>query len=321
MCIVLLSPFGVGLGCCLTWLREGRSYSITFVRVKSMIAKHKKLLSLSSTALVGLSVFTPAPASAAIARFFGWKFSDREIYQDLIQYADAAGVICGLVPIPAIGCTVLVTGTTILKIVDPPPTEILSGRVTIDFDPSNELLYAGWYGEFGANPLLPAPPVDGSTFDQNLLQFNSNPAMVSSSINIDQTNGRVVFEFDWGSTGFIPTLNLDAQGHFNILGMYFLPSSPVPDSLIGTSPNPLIGTIVGSLEDIQANGTNASSYLQCRIRSENGGADLISYCGETVPEPTSILSLLALGTLGAASTLKRQLKSSKSTEKETTKVS
>lgn len=39
-----------------------------------------------------------------------------------------------------------------------------------------------------------------------------------------------------------------------------------------------------------------------------------------VPEPTSILSLLALGTLGAASTLKRKLKSSKSSEKETTKV-
>jgi hypothetical protein len=41
----------------------------------------------------------------------------------------------------------------------------------------------------------------------------------------------------------------------------------------------------------------------------------------TVPEPSSILSLLALGTLGAASTLKRKLKSSKSSEKETTKVS
>ncbi|MCA2618421.1 MULTISPECIES: PEP-CTERM sorting domain-containing protein [unclassified Microcystis] len=40
-----------------------------------------------------------------------------------------------------------------------------------------------------------------------------------------------------------------------------------------------------------------------------------------VPEPTSTLSLLALGTLGAASTLKRKLKTSKSTEKETTKVS
>jgi hypothetical protein len=41
---------------------------------------------------------------------------------------------------------------------------------------------------------------------------------------------------------------------------------------------------------------------------------------QAVPEPTSILSLLALGTLGAASTLKRKLKPSQSTEKETTKV-
>jgi len=40
----------------------------------------------------------------------------------------------------------------------------------------------------------------------------------------------------------------------------------------------------------------------------------------TVPEPSSILSLLTLGTLGAASTLKRKLKPSKPTEKETTKV-
>ena len=41
---------------------------------------------------------------------------------------------------------------------------------------------------------------------------------------------------------------------------------------------------------------------------------------QPVPEPTSTLSLLALGTLGAASTLKRKLKPSQSTEKETTKV-
>lgn len=41
----------------------------------------------------------------------------------------------------------------------------------------------------------------------------------------------------------------------------------------------------------------------------------------SVPEPASSLSLLALGTLGAASTFKRQLKPSKSTEKETTKIS
>ena len=40
----------------------------------------------------------------------------------------------------------------------------------------------------------------------------------------------------------------------------------------------------------------------------------------SVPEPTSTLSLLALSTLGVASTLKRKLKPSQSAEKETTKV-
>jgi len=40
-----------------------------------------------------------------------------------------------------------------------------------------------------------------------------------------------------------------------------------------------------------------------------------------IPEPSTVRSLLALGTLGAASTLKRKLKPSQSTEKETTKVS
>jgi len=41
---------------------------------------------------------------------------------------------------------------------------------------------------------------------------------------------------------------------------------------------------------------------------------------EAVPEPNSLLGLVALGTLGAASTLKRKLKPSQSTTKETTKV-
>ena len=40
----------------------------------------------------------------------------------------------------------------------------------------------------------------------------------------------------------------------------------------------------------------------------------------SVPEPNSLLGLVALGTFGAVSTLKRKLKPSQSTEKETTKV-
>jgi hypothetical protein len=41
----------------------------------------------------------------------------------------------------------------------------------------------------------------------------------------------------------------------------------------------------------------------------------------SIPEPTSTLSFLALGTLGAGATLKRKLKSSKSSEKDNTKIS
>lgn len=52
-----------------------------------------------------------------------------------------------------------------------------------------------------------------------------------------------------------------------------------------------------------------------------GSVQLGASDGEKTPEPTSTLGLLALGTLGAASTLKRKLKPSKLTEKETTKVS
>ncbi|NCQ94609.1 MAG: PEP-CTERM sorting domain-containing protein [Microcystis aeruginosa W11-06] len=49
--------------------------------------------------------------------------------------------------------------------------------------------------------------------------------------------------------------------------------------------------------------------------------DCVTLDARKVPEPSSILGILAIGTLGAASTLKRKLKSSKLTEKETTKVS
>jgi len=57
------------------------------------------------------------------------------------------------------------------------------------------------------------------------------------------------------------------------------------------------------------------------LPDEFGNPEIFSPAPATVPEPTSTLSLLALGTLGAASTLKRKLTSSKSAEKQTTKVS
>ena len=69
------------------------------------------------------------------------------------------------------------------------------------------------------------------------------------------------------------------------------------------------GTIVNIIKKLRYTGTGDSGVF-IRVREYP----------TVVPEPTSTLSLLALGTLGAASTLKRKLKPSQSTEKETTKV-
>ena len=286
--------------------------TLLLIKMKRVFLSSLFLSVIATNAISG--IFNPQPASAALARLLGWKYSDNETYRKIEGYFDIAGKYCGIFPIPERGCTIFNTLIVIVDIIDPPETRILSGRVTVDYDPSYQLIASGWYGEFGADPLLPAPPIDGSSFDENLLQFEANPVMQSSSID-DSSPGTVVFEFDWGVDGFLPTLNQDENGHFNILGMYFLPSFDVSPSLIGTAPKTFVSSVIGSLEDVVTNGTNASSYLQCSIPSEDGGPDVISYCGETVPEPTSILSLLALGTFGTASTLKRKLKSSKSTEK------
>lgn len=63
----------------------------------------------------------------------------------------------------------------------------------------------------------------------------------------------------------------------------------------------------------------SSIYNDCIVETGSGSGSTTCKVVST-PENSSNLALLALGTLGAASTLKRQLKPSKSTEKETTKV-
>ena len=51
-----------------------------------------------------------------------------------------------------------------------------------------------------------------------------------------------------------------------------------------------------------------------------GGVIVELLCGEPIPEPTSTLSLLSLGILGAGATLKRKVKRSHSLEKEPSNV-
>ena len=102
--------------------------------------------------------------------------------------------------------------------------EIISGKLSLEFDPFEQVLGAGWYGEFGFDPLMAAPAIGESDLLGSLiplLQDFANPNMVSSSISIDQLMGKAVFEFDWGSEGFTPTMNLDPSGHFNVFAIYW----------------------------------------------------------------------------------------------------
>ena len=70
----------------------------------------------------------------------------------------------------------------------------------------------------------------------------------------------------------------------------------------------------------QLTGKQPSDFDFCNQTCINGTVRILDVSLVHTPEPTSVLGFLALGTLGAASTLKRQLKPSKSSEKETTKV-
>jgi sugar lactone lactonase YvrE len=89
-----------------------------------------------------------------------------------------------------------------------------------------------------------------------------------------------------------------------------------PDGTAGTQTQ-----LIGSLENPNgfAVGPDGAIYVSNKSIS-SGGGEVVRIAAK-VPEPSSPLSLLALGLLGAASTLKRQLKFSKSSEKQTEKVS
>ncbi|MFN7865444.1 MAG: hypothetical protein ACK5N2_03615 [bacterium] len=117
------------------------------------------------------------------------------------------------------------------------------------------------------------------------------------------------------------------ENPINSVKFFGLGFTPFSISLVGST------SFTGSVEsvfslDISSQWITLSNDIEGRLAikivagnvvpSANGNTVII--VGESIPEPSFVLSLLALGTLGAASTLKRQLKPSKSTEKETTKV-
>lgn len=82
----------------------------------------------------------------------------------------------------------------------------------------------------------------------------------------------------------------------------------------GSSSNLDSGTLTGNagqtviFEGTFPNEVTATNFLSDKVT--------VTPSGEPIPEPTSVLSLLALGILGAGATLKNKLKPTHSTEKE-----
>lgn len=174
-------------------------------------------------------------------------------------------------------------------VLDPPSEGIISGRITLKFDPSWTVSGIGWLGEFGANPNLAAPPVEAGTvrFESSLLQSNANPIMQSANITVDQSNGLAVFEYDWGQSGFVPTLYLNSTGHFNLAAILFSNPLEFPAANLVTP----IGAgsiapygIVGTPNETYLLGTDSSTYMLC----------VDGYCGvHPVPAPPALYLFLS----------------------------
>ena len=137
-------------------------------------------------ALVMAGLLACQSGQAAIAKFFGWGYSENKKYKEVLSYIDDARNVLGVVGkiAPPVGAKIALVRMAI-DIIDPSSFEgIVSGRVTLKFDPSYQVALAGWFGEFGADPTLAAPPVPVPLSDNgvDLLQLSPNPAMKSSSL-------------------------------------------------------------------------------------------------------------------------------------------
>jgi hypothetical protein len=235
------------------------------------------------------------PSHAYIAKLFGWDLSKDETYQQVNEYVDIATGLATLYPPPPPANYIIRVAKVVLVVIDPPAeSALISGRVSLEYDSSFQALGAGWFGEFGADTLRPAPPVPVPTIvDVNgQLQQTNNAAMVSA--NISSTPGRTVFEFDWGPSGFVATRNADAEGHVNFAGLV-LSSPTFEDAIVGTPSN--FVQVAGSREETAALGTASQTYLLCA-----GG-----YCGANpIPEPsTFVLMTISLAFLLAVWRLPR----------------
>jgi hypothetical protein len=247
----------------------------------------------------------------------------RRWWQRLIRiFSKVVGTLAdnlGPTLVPGIPGQIVSAGGKVLVAIDPPAGRFFDGRTTIKFNPSLVSLDRyGYFGDWGINPLLPPPdvnvPPEGTPWN---LQLQPNPSL-TSTITFPNSN-TIRFDWDWGPNGYIPpTLE-----HFNFLGLEF---TALQDTTLGELDDAITlpDNIIFYGPDTVARQGNLEQINRCTPLSGEpdgqGGVIVELLCGEPIPEPTSTLSLLSLGILGAGATIKRKVKRTHSIEKEPTNL-
>ena len=194
---------------------------------------------------------------------------------------------------------------------DPPVQEVTSFSLEFSFNPEHFSPIFGSAGFFcsftntGSCPVL-EPGIGTQPIEITAEPIIPGSAIGNSSVNIGSNSVSVDVTFSSPIAG---------QSEDEIFfGMAFQPLFEVTGNTRVIYSRELLPNASYSLTSFSC--TTLNGQNECGSRNFTR-----SFRVEKTNEPTSTLSLLALGTLGAASTLKRKLKSSKLTEKETTKVS
>ncbi len=248
-------------------------------------------LSFCGAALLAFSVI-PDPARAAVATL---PTAGAAVASSTVAVAAIGGGTTVIVKTngwSAFFGGVLATGGLALGVVDPPSGTFFSGSFTYMY-PSSLLGVSefGWMGSFGADPSLPALPVDPLTWGSGTSVTLQAPNSALTTTVDTTLPGQVTVSFDAGSAGF----SVPGSDPFNFFGVLFDAQHSFQAVDLGTANAPPPG----------ANFFVSTSGFSCTP----AGSVLIQTCGESqtqyfelrsVPEPSTwILAALGFAAAGA----------------------
>lgn len=184
---------------------------------------------------------------------------------------------------------ILAGGSVLIGLADPPAATFYDGVVVNHYDPSlMSFTGIGWFGSWGADPALPGPPADPTTWSDPMpLNVQApNPALMTSVTN-DPVAGVVTTTFSWGPGG-----HADVDGPFNFLAAIYTMTQPAILDFAGSGPNgapPDGANLFASTPGVLCSLPNQAAIQPC------GEPTTDYYRVSSIPEPGSAPLLLAGG--------------------------